>query len=121
MTGQSFGHYESRAAWVRAWAWCISPATPAQAARRHQVLADGRVTDELARTASAVRQALSRLNHPNIATITTSTSRTDATSWSWNIDGQSLRTSGRIRSRRGARLGTQLPRRSSPRRGVILI
>ena len=104
-----------------AWAWCISPATLRLKRRvAIKVLADGRVADELARTRfRREAQALSRLNHPNIATIYDFDQQDGRDFLVMEyIEGQSLRDVGPNplpagRCRRGSARSS--PRRSSPR------
>jgi serine/threonine protein kinase/tetratricopeptide (TPR) repeat protein len=72
MIGQHFGHYEVESRLGSGGMGVVYLARDLRLDRRVaiKVLADGRVADELARTRfRREAQALSRLNHPNIATI----------------------------------------------------
>ena len=72
MTGQQFGHYEVESRLGSGGMGVVYLARDIRLKRRVaiKVLADGRVADELARARfRREAQALSRLNHPNIATI----------------------------------------------------
>jgi serine/threonine protein kinase len=72
MTGQQFGHYEVESRLGSGGMGVVYLARDIRLERRVaiKVLADGRVADELARARfRREAQALSRLNHPNIATI----------------------------------------------------
>lgn len=72
MTGQQFGHYEVIGSLGSGGMGVVYLARDLRLDRRVaiKVLADGRVTDEASRTRfRREAQALSRLNHPNIATI----------------------------------------------------
>src|SRR6266540_1468086 len=72
MMGHQFGHYAVESRLGSGGMGVVYLARDLRLARRVaiKVLADGRVTDELARTRfRREAQALSRLNHPNIATI----------------------------------------------------
>ena len=72
MIGQQFGHYEILSRLGSGGMGVVYLARDIRLNRQVaiKVLADGRVADELARTRfRREAQALSRLNHPNIATI----------------------------------------------------
>ena len=114
MTGQFFGHYEVESRLGSGGMGVVYLARDTRL-KRHvaiKVLADGRIADELARTRfRREAQALSRLNHPNIATIYDFDQQDGRDFLVMEyIDGQSLRDVGPdpLPPAEVGRLGTQL-------------
>jgi eukaryotic-like serine/threonine-protein kinase len=114
MIGQQFGHYEFESRLGSGGMGVVYLARDTRLDRRVaiKVLPDGRVADELARTRfHREAQALSRLNHPNIATIYDFDQQDGRDFLVMEyIEGQSLRDVGPdpLPSAEVVRLGTQL-------------